>query len=57
MSWLDDFYRIVGKGDVRDSDFIRDGESFYCPPMWQTPKGRYRNRERLRGETLSVQMR
>lgn len=57
MSWLDDFYRIVGKGDVRDSDFILNGESFYCPPMWQTPKGRYRNRERLRGETLSVQMR
>ena len=27
MSWLDDFYRIVGKGDVRDSDFIRNGES------------------------------
>lgn len=26
MSWLDDFYRIVGKGDVRDSDFIRNGE-------------------------------
>ena len=31
MSCLDDFYRIVGKGDVRDSDFIRNGESFYCP--------------------------
>lgn len=31
MSWLDDLYLIVGKGDVRDSDFILDGESFYCP--------------------------
>ena len=31
MSWLDDLYRIVGKGDVRDSDFILNGESFYCP--------------------------
>lgn len=31
MSWLDDSYRIVGKGDVRDSDFILNGESFYCP--------------------------
>ena len=29
--WLDDLYRIVGKGDVRDSDFILNGESFYCP--------------------------
>ena len=28
---VDDLYRIVGKGDVRDSDFILNGESFYCP--------------------------
>lgn len=57
MSWLDDFYRIVGKGDVRDSDFHSQRRKLLLPPMWQTPEGCYRNRERLRGETLSVQMR
>lgn len=36
MSWLDDLYRIVGKGDVRDSDFILNGESFYCPNVADT---------------------
>lgn len=56
MSWLNDFYRIVGKGDVRDSDFILNGESFYCPQCGRHLKAAT-GTVRLRGETLSVQMR
>lgn len=36
MSWLDDFYRIVGKGDVRDSDFFATAKASTAPNVADT---------------------